>query len=108
MGRNRGATHVELHQAIADLSTEIRPTLTLVDATRVLVRHGPQGGNLDDVRAPGLLIAGTDPVAVDCYAARLPVFGLADHELPDFIEKAHRLGVGEMKPDKIKITKKRA
>jgi len=34
----------------ADLATFLRPSLTVLDATRVLVRNGPQGGNLDDAK----------------------------------------------------------
>ena len=49
----------------------MRPTLTIVDATRVLVRNGPKGGNLDDVREEGALAASLDPVAVDAWAAEL-------------------------------------
>jgi len=48
----------------------MRPTLTLIDAFRVLLRNGPSGGNLADVALKKTLIAGTDPVVLDAYAAK--------------------------------------
>jgi uncharacterized protein (DUF362 family) len=44
--------------------------LTLIDAFRVLLRNGPGGGNPADVALKKTLIAGTDPVALDAYAAK--------------------------------------
>ena len=53
---------------IADLSAAIRPTLTITDATRVLVRNGPTGGSLADVSIEDTVIAGLDEIAMDSYA----------------------------------------
>jgi hypothetical protein len=36
----------------------------------VLIRNGPTGGNLEDVVLKKTLLAGTDPVALDAYAAK--------------------------------------
>jgi uncharacterized protein (DUF362 family) len=69
--RGRGAFHGRLHQNIADLVTLFRPTLTVVDAVRTLMAHGPTGGNLDDVRWQNTVIASADIVAADAYAATL-------------------------------------
>lgn len=70
-----GGTRVRLHQeidlSIADLATAFPPTLTVVDATRVIVRGGPTGGRLEDVKPVGAIAAGTDPVALDAWAATL-------------------------------------
>jgi uncharacterized protein (DUF362 family) len=50
------------------------PTLVVADATRVMMRNGPTGGRISDVRAGGELgqpaiVASVDPVACDawCY-----------------------------------------
>jgi hypothetical protein len=43
----------------------MRPTLTVVDCYRILLRNGPTGGNLEDVLLKKTLVASTDPVAID-------------------------------------------
>ena len=48
----------------------MRPTLTIIDAYRVLMRNGPGGGNLADVALKKMLVAGTDPAALDAYVAK--------------------------------------
>jgi len=39
----------DLHQCIADYASEIKPTLNVVDAYRVMKRNGPRGVSLSDV-----------------------------------------------------------
>lgn len=100
IGGNRGQIHHGIAQKLADLNTVVRPRLTVIDATRILLRHGPSGGNLDDVKVTDSLIASTDPVAADAYATTL--FDLK----PDAIEStraAHAMGLGEMDLDKVRI-----
>jgi uncharacterized protein (DUF362 family) len=70
IGGSRGRLHQEIHPALVDLLAAFRPTLTVVDATRVMVRNGPTGGRLEDVVAVNAVAAGTDPVACDAWAAR--------------------------------------
>ena len=87
----RGSLHQRLPQVCAELGAALRPTLTIVDATRVLTAGGPTGGSLDLVRADDLIAVATDPVAAEAWgAARL---GLGPHELPH-LEIAARLGLG--------------
>jgi uncharacterized protein (DUF362 family) len=69
--QNPGGLHADLHQRIADLVSLIRPHLTVVDAIRTLVNHGPTGGNLDDVKIQNTVIASQDIIAADAYATRL-------------------------------------
>ena len=71
----------------------IRPKLTLIDATRILLRNGPQGGNTDDVEILDTVIASADPVACDAYATTL--FNLQPEEI-DSTVAAYKLGLGEM------------
>jgi len=71
LGGRRNRLHQSIHLSIADLATFMRPTLTVLDATRVLLRNGPQGGNLADARDLHQVIAGTDEVAIDSYGATL-------------------------------------
>ena len=42
--------HSYLGANLADLYSLIRPDLTVVDAFRILMDHGPTGGSLDDVK----------------------------------------------------------
>jgi len=70
IGGTRGRLHQEIHPAVVDLAAAFRPTLTVVDATRVMMRNGPTGGRLEDVAAVNAVAAGTDPVGCDAWAAR--------------------------------------
>jgi uncharacterized protein (DUF362 family) len=70
LGGPRQQLHQHIHESLVDLADFMRPTLTLIDAFRVLLRNGPGGGNPADVVLKKTLIAGTDPVALDAYAAK--------------------------------------
>lgn len=70
LGGSRGRLHQDIHPSLVDLATAFRPTLTVVDATRVMMRNGPTGGRLEDVAVVNSVAAGTDPVACDAWAAR--------------------------------------
>lgn len=65
LGGRRNQLHQQIDQSIVDLAAFCRPTLTVVDATRVLLRNGPQGGSLDDVAIENTVICATDQVAAD-------------------------------------------
>lgn len=71
LGGRRNRLHQNIHRSIADLATFMRPTLTVLDMTRVLFRNGPQGGNIADARDVHQVLAGTDEVAIDAYGAAL-------------------------------------
>lgn len=71
LGGRRNRLHQNIDVSIADLATFMRPTLTILDATRVLLRNGPQGGNIDDARDLHQVVASLDEVAVDAYGATL-------------------------------------
>lgn len=99
--QDRGAFHARgLHQTIADLSTAVRPQLTVIDAVRILTANGPTGGNLDDVKRLDTVIVSADPVAADAYAAGL--FGMKP-EAVDHIRLAAEMGLGRIDLDALKI-----
>jgi len=100
LGGNRGQMHHNLGQKLADLATVIRPKLTLIDATRILLRNGPQGGNTDDVEILDTVIASADPVACDAYATTL--FNLQPEEIESTVA-AYKLGLGEMDLSRMQI-----
>lgn len=67
----RGMMHIDLGDKLVDVTDFIKPDLTVVDATRFLFRHGPVGGNLEDIQVLNKLIVGTDSTLVDTFAATL-------------------------------------
>ncbi len=102
MGGNRGSIHKNLDAALADVHAVFRPHLTVVDATRVLTAHGPQGGDLADVKVLNKVLASTDVVAADAYATTL--FGLKPEEIAVTVAAAKR-GLGQMDLKKVRIVK---
>jgi uncharacterized protein (DUF362 family) len=78
----------------------VRPQLTVVDATRMLMKNGPQGGRLKDVRKADTIVASADPVAADAYATTL--FGLRPEAISSTVA-AHKMGLGEMNLDRISV-----
>lgn len=100
IGGDRGEIHNGINQKLADLCTVLRPDLTIMDATRILVANGPQGGSLGDVRQTNIVAAGTDIVAVDAYAATL--FELKGSDI-GFITRCHQMGLGEMDLEKVNV-----
>lgn len=71
LGGRRNRLHQNIHVSIADLATFMQPTLTVLDATRVLLRNGPQGGNIADAKTRNIVIASTDQVAIDALGCSL-------------------------------------
>ncbi len=94
LGGERRRLHQRIHESLADLAVFLRPTLTVLDAWRILVRNGPAGGNLEDVELRKTIIAGTDAVAVDAFAAS-SLFGLEAAQLP-YLEMAALRGAGHV------------
>ena len=70
LGGQRSRLHQRIHESLADLADFMRPTLTILDCYRVLLRNGPTGGNVEDVALKRTVLAGTDPVALDAWAAK--------------------------------------
>lgn len=106
MGGNRAAIHPRIHQCLADIATEVRPHLTILDAYRILVAGGPQGGRLEDVRLLRTIVASTDPVAVDSFAATLPGFDMKGEDI-GYIRIAHQMELGEIDLGKVEIIRKK-
>jgi uncharacterized protein (DUF362 family) len=93
LGGRRNRLHQNIDVSIADLAQFIQPTLTIVDANRVLLRNGPQGGNVADAKDMHMVIATTDQVAADAYGCQL--VGRAAEEIP-YIQMGHARGLGTM------------
>jgi uncharacterized protein (DUF362 family) len=89
--KNRALFHTSLNESIVALAALMKPTLTIIDATRVLLRNGPRGGNLDDVKSMNAIAASLDPVAADAWACDLLGFS---RDKVTYLELAERRGLG--------------
>jgi uncharacterized protein (DUF362 family) len=92
--------HRNLGQRAADLASRIRPTLTVVDAVRILTGHGPTGGSLNDVRQTDTVVASHDFVAADAWTATL--FDLVGEDVP-YIQAAADMGLGTLNLQSIAV-----
>lgn len=93
LGGRRNRLHQNIDVSIADLATFMRPSLTVMDATRVLMRNGPQGGNVDDAKDMHQVVAGLDEVAIDAYGTTL--IG-EKAENVKYLKMGHDRGIGNM------------
>jgi uncharacterized protein (DUF362 family) len=92
----------DLHQCIADFASEIKPTLNVVDAFRVMKRNGPRGVSLSDIVEMKSLIISEDIVAADAAAAK--IFG-KEPEQVGHIRIASEMGVGTSDLTKLSISR---
>jgi uncharacterized protein (DUF362 family) len=100
LGGRRNRLHQNIDTSIADLATFMRPTLVVVDAWRVLVRNGPQGGNIDDAKDMHTVIASVDQVAADAYGCSL--IGQRRENLP-YLEMGEKRGLGTMRWENLRV-----
>ena len=90
--------HEDLHGFIKAMAKKIPIDLTIISADKTMIGTGPSDGKAVDT--PGLIIAGTDPVATDTVGARLLGF------LPQAVQYLYGLykeGIGEAKPEKMQL-----
>jgi uncharacterized protein (DUF362 family) len=97
---DRQNLHFDIGQTVADLTSVIKPGLTVVDAVRILTANGPTGGNLADVERKNTVIASADIVAADSSAATL--FGLTGSDIPYVVASA-AMGLGKLHVSKLKV-----
>jgi uncharacterized protein (DUF362 family) len=93
LGGRRNQFHQDIHGIISDLAQMMRPTLVVLDAVRVLVRSGPTGGSLSDVKQGHTVVASTDSVAADAYGwAKL--LDRDSEELPNYFAQCRERNLG--------------
>ena len=92
LGGRRNQFHQHIHSVVADFALMIKPTLVVLDGMNVLMKNGPTGGRLSDVKPMGTIVAGTDMVAVDSYGYT----NLLERDLAEltYVHKAHERGLG--------------
>jgi len=100
MGGVRFRVHQRIDESLVDLIRVIKPTLTVLDAVRILTANGPTGGDLDDVKRLDTVVVGTDQVAIDSFGATL--FGMKGSDL-NTVKLAAKAGLGVMDLSKLSI-----
>ena len=100
LGGSRNQLHQKIHESLVDLADFVRPTLTVIDCYRVLLRNGPTGGNLEDVVLKKMVVASTDPVAVDAYVAKA-IWNLEVESLP-YLQMAAKRGLGRVEFERVR------
>jgi uncharacterized protein (DUF362 family) len=100
LGGRRNRLHQNIDTSIADLATFMRPTLVVVDAMRVLMRNGPQGGNIDDTRVMNTVFATVDQVAADAFGCTL--IGQKPENLP-YLAMGQERGLGTMQWQNLRV-----
>jgi uncharacterized protein (DUF362 family) len=103
IGGARNQLHQKLDEAMVDLAAFFKPTLTVLDAYRVLMRNGPQGGRTSDVKLQKTVVAGVDYVAVDTLGAGF--FEISPNELV-YLGIGQKRGLGQMNLEKLKVEKR--
>ena len=89
-----------LVNTIPDLLCYRKPDLNVIDAYRMIMDHGPRGGNLRDVALGKFMLLSTDPVAIDAAAVKLLRFNEADVR---YLKAAADRKFGEKDLTKLKI-----
>jgi uncharacterized protein (DUF362 family) len=102
VGGNRGLWHRDLENYLPDAAQTIKPDLTIIDATTILTKGGPQGGKLSYVKEANTIIFTEDYVAADAYATGL--FGMEPSDL-DFVVEGAQRGLGIMNIEEMNIEK---
>ncbi len=88
--------NLDLDEAVVDLCTILRPTLTLIDASRVLTTGGPGGPG--KVLPMNKVVASTDMVAADALAVELGTWYGRKFKARQVrhVKLAHERGLGNM------------
>lgn len=100
MGGNRGEIHNSFRQKLIDIDAHILPTLTIIDAYRILRRNGPSGGNLNDVQLTKTIIISSCIVTADVLG--LELFNL-DLNKVGYIQEAVERGLNQYDIAKLNV-----
>ena len=67
LGNPRNQFHQDIHGIISDFALMMKPTFVVADGRKLLMRNGPTGGSLNDVKKGDAIVVGTDCTAVDSW-----------------------------------------
>lgn len=93
LGNPRNQFHQDIHGIISDFAKMIKPTLVIADGRRLLMRNGPTGGSLNDVKKSDTIVVGTDHIAVDSWCVTR-LLEKKRHEII-YLDKAINRGLGQ-------------
>lgn len=92
LGGRRNQFHQDIHAIVSDLALMMKPTLTILDGSNVLMENGPTGGDPSNVKPGNAVAVGVDPVALDAWAFEHLLERTTGH--PAYLAKAETKGVG--------------
>ena len=100
LGGRRNQLHQDIHLSIAEMTAFFAPSLTVVDAVRILLANGPSGGSLSDVKKCDTVIVSVDPVAADAKAAEL--FDIEPAQVA-YLVLGSEMGLGTLDPSTLEL-----
>jgi uncharacterized protein (DUF362 family) len=93
LGNPRNQFHQNIHGIISDFALMMKPTFVIADGRKLLMRNGPTGGSLNDVKPAHTMVVGTDHVAVDSWCVTRLLEKPRDQIL--YLDKAIARGLGQ-------------
>jgi uncharacterized protein (DUF362 family) len=94
LGGRRNQFHQDIHAIVSDLSLMIKPTLTILDGSQILMKNGPTGGDPTNVKPGDAVAIGVDPVALDAWAFEHLLERGRDY--PHYLHLAEQKGSGKV------------
>ena len=94
LGGTRNQFHQDINEIVSDLSIMIKPTLTILDGTNILMENGPTGGDPSNVKKGDVVMAGIDPVAQDAWAFEYCLE--RGRNYPYYLQRAEEKGSGKV------------
>jgi uncharacterized protein (DUF362 family) len=93
LGNPRNQFHQNIHGIISDFALMMKPSLVIADGRKLLMRNGPTGGSLNDVKRGDTMVVGTDSVAVDSWCVVKLLERPRDQII--YLDKAIARGLGQ-------------
>lgn len=92
LGNPRNQFHQNIHGIISDFALMMKPTLVIADGRKMLMRNGPTGGSLNDVKKGDTIVVGTDHTSVDSWCVTR-LLEKQRHEIV-YLDKVIQRGLG--------------
>jgi uncharacterized protein (DUF362 family) len=93
LGNPRNQFHQNIHGIISDFALMMKPSLVIADGRKLLMRNGPTGGSLNDVKRGDTMVIGTDHIAVDSWCVTKLLERPRDQII--YLDKAIARGLGQ-------------
>ncbi len=93
LGNPRNQFHQNIHGIITDFGLMMKPTFVVADGRKLLMRNGPTGGSLNDVKRGDTMVIGTDQVSVDSWCVSR-LLEKQRHEVV-YLDKSIKKGYGK-------------